>query len=61
MSVSFVDRKLEIEVPAEVAWNVESALIVLCTLEFIVKANCFFQSNQWELATEILLGLYLMC
>ena len=41
MRISFVELKLEIEVPAEVAWNVESALIVLCTLEFIVKANSF--------------------
>ena len=41
MSVSFVERKLETEAPVDVACNVEPALIALCTLEFIVKANSF--------------------
>ena len=41
MRVSFVERRLEIEAPAEVACNVESALIDLCTLEFIVIASSF--------------------
>ena len=41
MSVSFVERKLEIEAPEEVACNIESTLTVLFTLEFIVKANTF--------------------
>ena len=41
MSVSFVERRLEIEAPAEVSCNVESALIVLCTMEFAVKATSF--------------------
>ena len=41
MSISFVERKLEIEAPAEVACNVDYAPIVVCTLEFIVKANSF--------------------
>ena len=42
MSVLFVERKLEIEAPAEVAYNIESTLTVLITLEFIFKANSFF-------------------
>ena len=41
MSISFVERKLEIEASAEVACNVDSDPIVVCTLEFIVKANSF--------------------
>ena len=41
MSISFVEHKSEIEASAEVANNVKSAPIVLCTLEFIVNANAF--------------------
>ena len=41
MSISFVGHKLEIKAPAEVACDVDSTQIVVCTLEFIVKANSF--------------------
>ena len=50
MSISFVERKLEIEAPAEVACNVDYAPIVVCTLEFIVKANSFV--SEWFMGTN---------
>ena len=50
MSISFVERKLEIEAPAEVAFNVDSAPIVVCTFEFIVKADSFV--SEWFVGTN---------